>query len=128
MSGLNSFDDLYKLGWRRRQVGRRKTYSRPPPSNGVVRQSRDLSEEERVAFGHILFPGRRSHGQSLPVAESVSPPQYLPPSPSPTSSSTPPDTAPSPSGSTALESGGTVSGTQKAQGTEVYVKNQTRGP
>ena len=32
------------LGWKRRQVGRRKSYCCPPPSCGVVRQIRDLSE------------------------------------------------------------------------------------
>ena len=123
MSSLNSFDDLYELGWRRRQVGRRKSYSRPPPSNAVVRQSRDLSEEERVAFGHILFPGHRGRGQTLPVAPAPSPP----PSPAPACSSTQPDTPHSPSGSPTTESV-TLSETQESEGIGVGVVNKTNGP
>ena len=106
MDSINCFEDLVRLGWRKRLVGRRKSYSRPPPSNAVVRQRRDLSEEERVAFGHILFPGQGGRRQALPVAPapSLPPPSSLSASPSPASSSTPLDTAPAHSGSRASES------------------------
>ena len=117
MNNVNSFDDLLKLGWKRRQVGKNKLYIRPPPSCGVVRQSRDLSEVERVAFGHILFPGLKRSVPSLPPSEPS-------PSPSPSSVSPPSEvfTPPAFSPQDIREAETvTASSSQEYQRTEVYI-------
>ena len=71
MAEINTFEDLYKLGWRRRSNKDRTSYDRPKPPGGIVSRRGDLSKYENRILGDILYPaskGRR--GPTLPVTVS----------------------------------------------------------
>ena len=59
---INSFIDLEQLGWRRRTNVSRKSYIRP--NNRVVKQRRDLTQDEDRQYELLIF-NYLSHIQTL---------------------------------------------------------------
>ena len=98
---IDSFNDLEKLGWRRRPNNKRNSYVRP--DKRVVNSRRDLSNEEDRIFGNILFPGRRGHIENEPQRTMTRQPSCSRSSSCPAPSSPPPassHSSPTPSTST----------------------------
>ena len=71
---MESFDDIQKIGWSR--VTDPKTHSKIyiRPNKTKVRQRRDLSDNEKVILGDILFPQQQSQpkNQSQAYAQPLS--------------------------------------------------------
>ena len=74
---METFDDIQKIGWSRviDPKTNRKMYVRPNKTK--VRQRRDLSENEKIVLGNILFPPRQTQpqnqSQACPEPPSVPP-------------------------------------------------------
>ena len=61
---METFDDIEKMGWSRviDPKTNRKIYVRPNKTK--VRQMRDLSENEKIVMGNILFPPRQTQPEN----------------------------------------------------------------
>ena len=79
---VTSFEELSDQGWIKRVHTTTKRISYVRPNKTIVNQRRDLSDNERDAIGHILFPGKTM----VNVApQSVTPSETPSPAPAPLS-------------------------------------------